>query len=271
MTGGDHAGLVIERVSADVAQVRLDRPDRLNALTPDLVVAVGDAFTDLGQDSSCRVIVLTGTGRGFCAGLDLASHRDREEDRFRYPGERLDSQERFARMVRAIRAIRQPVIAAVNGPCAGAGFGLTLAADVRIAAASASFHVAAVKIGLSAGECGISYHLPRAIGSTRAFEVMLTGRPIDATEAERIGLVSRAVPDAELAGAAMDVAEAIRGNSPFAVRMTKQVMWANLDAQSLDHGLELENRTQILATMTRDSPEAMRAFLEKRSPNFSGE
>ena len=144
-----------------------------------------------------------------------------------------------------------------------------LAADIRIAATSARFHVASVKIGLSGGECGISYHLPRHVGSARAFEILLTGRPFDATEADRIGLVTRVVPDAELLDAALELAAAIAENSPFSVWMTKKVMWQNLDA-TFDAALELENRTQILAVMTADAREAMHAFVEKRPPTFEG-
>jgi enoyl-CoA hydratase len=178
-------------------------------------------------------------------------------------------QEKFASMIRTIRTLRQPVIAAVNGAAAGAGLGLALACDVRVAAASASFHVAAVKIGLSAGECGISYHLPRHIGTSRAFEHMLTGRPIPAADAERYGLVSRVVPDGEVLGAALDIAREIAANSPFAVWQTKQVMRNNIDAD-FEGALAVENRAQILAVHTDDAGEAMRAFVEKRAPSFTG-
>jgi enoyl-CoA hydratase len=172
-------------------------------------------------------------------------------------------------MPRTIRGLDQAVIAAVNGPAAGAGLGIALAADVRVAASSATFHIAAVKIGLSAGECGISYHLPRHIGTSRAFELMLTGRPIDAAEADRIGLVSRLVPDGQAVAEALDIADAITANSPFAIRQTKAVMWANLD-NGFQNALDLENRTQILAVLTEDANEAMRAFTQKRPPVFTG-
>ena len=129
--------------------------------------------------------------------------------------------------------------------------------------------MAAVKIGLSAGECGISYHLPRAIGTARAFEVMLTGRPIRAEEAERIGLVSQVVAQDQVVPTALEIADAICANSPFAIWQTKQVMWQNL-AASFDQAIELENRTQILAVGTEDFAEATRAFVEKRPPVFRG-
>jgi enoyl-CoA hydratase len=130
--------------------------------------------------------------------------------------------------------------------------------------------VGAVKIGLSAGECGISYLLPRLVGASRAFEVMLTGRPIQATEAERIGLVSQVVADDELLLAAITLAEGIVANAPFAVWMTKELMWTNLDASSFEAALSIENRTQMLAFATNDREEAVRAFLEKRPPVFVG-
>ena len=173
--------------------------------------------------------------------------------------------------MRRLRSLDKVVIAAVNGVAVGVGFALTLGADIRIASRSASFHVGAVRIGLTAGECGISYHLPRLIGASRAFEVMLTGRPVQADEAERIGLVSRLVDDnADLLAQALDLAGQVLRNSPYATRHTKQLMWANLDAASLDAAIELENRAQVLALMTDDFHEASRAFIEKRPPVFTG-
>ncbi|WP_131746668.1 enoyl-CoA hydratase-related protein [Frankia sp. Cppng1_Ct_nod] len=269
-TGDADESVVVSWPRPSVAQVTLSRPGRLNALTFAMVEELSDTFARLGTGGRARVIVLTGAGRAFCAGLDLAGHVQSTMTRRRGPAERLRGQERFAAMVRTIRAIPQPVVAAVNGAAAGAGMALALAADVRVAAASARFHVAAVKIGLSAGECGISYHLPRYVGSSRAFEIMLTGRPVDGAEADRIGLVSRVVDDADLLDRTLDTAEAICSNSPFAVAMTKKIMWANLEA-GFDAAIELENRTQILASMTADSAEAMQAFIEKRPPVFTGE
>ncbi len=261
-----------------IALVRLNRPERLNALSPDLVRAIPDAFRRVGADEACRAVILTGAGRGFCAGLDLqgAAGVDLQQSPGgdglgRGPARRLVGQETFVEMVRTLRSMRQPVIAAVNGPAAGAGFALALGADIRIASRSARFHVAAVKIGLSAGECGMSYLLPRYVGAARAFEILLTGRPFDAEEAERIGLVARVVDDGTVVDAAIEIAEQIVANSPFSMWMTKQVVWANLDAASFDAAIELENRTQILATMTADSAEAIRAFVEKRAPVFRGE
>jgi enoyl-CoA hydratase len=267
----DHrdSSVLLDWPSPDVALVTLNRPERLNALTPTVVDRLCATLQQAGNEGPCRAIVLTGAGRGFCAGMDIAAGLASDESAPRNVPTRMASQERYASMVRTIRALRQPVIAAVNGAAAGAGMGLALACDARIAAASAAFHVAAVKIGLSAGECGISYHLPRHIGTSRAFEHMLTGRPITADEADRYGLVSRVVPDGEAVSAALEIATAICANSPFAIWQTKQVMWANLDT-SFEGALAVENRAQILAVCSDDAQEAMRAFVEKRQPTFTG-
>jgi enoyl-CoA hydratase len=182
----DESPVLVDWLQPEIAVVRLNRPHRLNALTPDMVDLFDATLRDLSANVDCRVVVVvTGTGRGFCAGLDLGDmvEQDRIDESI---GHVLRTQERFAAIVRATRGLRQPVIAAVNGAAAGAGLALVLGCDIRLAAESAAFYVAAVKIGLSAGECGISYHLPRLVGSSRAFEIMLTGRPVRAEEALRI-------------------------------------------------------------------------------------
>jgi enoyl-CoA hydratase len=268
--------VVIERPEPGIAVVRLNRPDRLNALTPAMVDSIVDALRGVGRDRGVRVVVLTGSGRAFCAGLDLSDFSAGGEEReggagpgSASPVTHFDGQERFAAMVRAVRSIDQPVIAAINGPVAGAGMGLALSADIRVCSESARFHVAAVKVGLSAGECGMSWHLPRLVGMSRAMEIFLTGRPVGSAEAERIGLVSRVIPDGAVVDAALELGRAISANSPFGVRMTKRVAWQNLEV-GFEAALELENRTQILALMTEDSREAIEAFLAKRTAGFTG-
>ena len=268
MTATEEPTVTVERPRDGVAVVRFNRPERLNALVPEMVDRFAEQVRAAGSDRSVRAIIVTGAGRGFCAGLDITAFVGRDGVE-RTSVDRFDNQERFAAMVRAVRSVEQPVIAAVNGPVAGAGLGVALGADIRVAADSAVFHVAAVKIGLSAGECGISWHLPRLIGMSRAMEIMLTGRPVQADEAERIGLVSRVVPAEQVLEAAMETAAAIAANSPFAVRMTKRVAWTNLGL-TLEDALEMENRTQILAVTTDDSREAMRAFAEKRAAVYTG-
>lgn len=265
----------LDRRHEGVAVVTLNRPERLNALSQMTVRRLCASLDALATDEAVRVVVLTGAGRGFCAGWDLASPLT-DATGTELPGpptvaDYCTGQELFAGMVRRLRSLGKVVIAAVNGVAVGAGFALTLGADIRIASRAAAFHVGAVRIGLTAGECGISYHLPRLIGASRAFEVMLTGRPIPAEEAERIGLVSRLVDDAaELLPQALVLAEQVLRNSPYATRHTKQIMWANLDAGGLDAAIELENRAQVLALMTEDFKEASAAFVQKRAPVFSG-
>jgi len=180
-------------------------------------------------------------------------------------------QKMIAGLVPKMRAVPQPVIAAVNGAASGGGLALALASDVRIAAASARFNVAFIRVGLSGCDIGVSWMLPRLIGASRAFELLLTGRLIDAREADRIGLVTRVVPDGEVVDAALETAELIAGNSPFGVRMTKEVMWSQLEIGSLQAGIDLENRTQVLSSFTGDLTEAMSAFAEKRPPHFTDE
>jgi enoyl-CoA hydratase len=256
----------LEQPRPGVRILRLNRPDRLNALNLELLDAVIGALEEIDTDADCRVLIVTGAGRAFCAGSDLDGAREREGDGV---AANLVRQQTFASLPTRLRNLEVPVIAAVNGPCVGAGFGIALGADIRVAAESASFHVGAIKRGLSGGECGMSYALPRAIGTSRAFEVLLTGRPIEAEEAERIGLVSRLTADAELIPTALEIAGEIIANSPFGVSMTKAVCWSNLD-HNRDAAIDLENRTQILTSETEDFGEALRAWQEKREPVFKG-
>lgn len=260
----------VEHIADGLAVVRLNRPDRLNALSQEAVAALTATLGSIAADESLRVVILTGEGRGFCAGWDLKSKLQGEEGGEPGVSSLYAGQERFAGMIRRIRGLDKIVIAAVNGVAVGAGLGLALASDIRIAARSASFHIGAIRIGLTSGECGISYHLPRLIGASRAFERMLTGRPIDAEEAARIGLVSAVTEDAELLESAMAMAGDILRNSPYSIRHTKRLMWANLEASGLDAALELENRAQVLALLTDDFAEASAAFAEKRAPRFTG-
>jgi enoyl-CoA hydratase len=266
--------ILLDTSRPHIAQIRFNRPKALNALRHDTVRRLCGLLDELAKDETIRIVVLTGAGRGFCAGWDLKSPLTDSSGAplTGTPGvtDFVRGQELFAGMVKRLRSLDKVVIAAVNGVALGAGFALTLAADVRLASRSASFHVGAVRIGLTAGECGISYHLPRLIGASRAFEIMLSGRPLDSAEAERVGLVSAVVDDEQLLERALALAEQILGNSPYATRHTKQLMWANLAAGSLDAAIELENRAQVLALMTEDFREASTAFAEKRAPRYVG-
>jgi enoyl-CoA hydratase len=263
------------RVSEPAPGVRvltLDRPDRLNAMSAELISDLHRAIDTLAADDSFRVVVITGAGRGFCAGLDLKERPSRQPGAAdRSPQSRMHVQQAIAALVPKLRNLRQPVIAAVNGPASGGGFALALASDIRIAAASAKFNAAFVRIGLSGCDIGVSWLLPRLIGASRSHELLLTGRLVDAAEADRIGLVSRVVPDGEVLEAALATAAEITANSPMGVWMTKEVAWSQLEIGSLQAGLDLENRTQIMTTFTRDHEEQIAAFLEKRPADYRNE
>lgn len=250
-----------------VQLVRLQRPERLNALSAEVLQGLHDAFDALAADVSCRVVVLTGAGRGFCAGLDLVENADTlSEAADRSPQQRMQLQKHIAALVPKLRALPQPVVAAVNGPAAGGGLALALASDIRLAAPSARFDIAFLQIGVSACDIGVSWLLPRLIGASRAFEILLTGRTVSADDAARLGLVSQVVPD--VVDAALNVAQQIARHSPMGVRMTKEVMWSQLEVASLTAGIDLENRTQILTSFTRDQDEALKAYQERRQPAF---
>jgi enoyl-CoA hydratase len=177
-------------------------------------------------------------------------------------------QKRLAALMTALRALPQPVIAAVNDAATGGGLALALACDVRIAGSSARFGDAFVRIGLSGRDVGVSGLLPRLIGASRAFELLLTGRVTDSAEADRIGLVSMVVADHELLQRAIAVAREIAANSPFGVRLTKEVMWNQLEIGSMTAGIALENSTQVMTTFTQDQAEAVAAFREQRPAEF---
>ena len=260
----------IDHPQDGVTRITLNRPERLNALNAALVGELHATLADIASDRACRVVVLTGAGRGFCAGLDLSGYgtppghqpKDRVQDTFA-------TQTHIASLVPRLRSLPQPVISAVNGPAAGGGLALALASDVRIAAVSARFNVAFVRLGISGCDIGVSWLLPRLIGASRAWEMMLTGRLLDAEEADRIGLVLKVVADDELQSAALETAALIVANSPWGIRMTKEVMWSQLEIGSLQAGIDLENRTQVLSSGTGEMQEAISAFLEKRVPNFN--
>ena len=258
---------VIRReLESGIHVVELNRPGRLNAISTGLMEALHGELAVLAEDRAARVVVLTGRGRGFCAGLDLAELGDGDG-----PGPaqaRMRHQKRLAALMTALRALPQPVIAAVNGAATGGGLALALACDVRIAGSSARFGDAFVRIGLSGCDVGVSWLLPRLIGASRAFELLLTGRVIDSAEADRIGLVSRVVADHELLQRAIAVAREIVANSPFGVRLTKEVMWNQLEIGSMTAGIALENSTQVMTTFTQDQAEAVAAFREQRPAEF---
>lgn len=259
------ATVTFEIVEPRVGLITLNRPERMNAINAEWLADLHAIFDRLQDDRSVRAVIVTGAGRGFCAGYDLKDDYDLAGAP---ASEQLDLQERIAAIAERLMRMRQPVIAAINGPCAGGGLALALAADLRVAARSANFHVANARIGLSAGESGISWLFPRLVGLSRCMEVLLTGRPFDAEEADRMGLLSRLVDDAALMETALGIARAIAANPPFAMRMSKDVIYANLSAPDLRTAAAIENRTQLLCGATGEMAETVRAFREKRAPRY---
>lgn len=255
----------------DVALITLNRPAKLNPMNEALIDGIYRACDEIEARPDLRVAILTGAGRGFCAGADLSGWGRDEVRGAEGQGQVqqfMAMQQRITGVVPRLQRLKVPVIAAVNGAAAGGGFALVLACDVRIAAASARFNVAFIRIGLSACDVGTSWLLPRIVGAGRAHELMLTGRIFDAAEAERIGLVTEVVPDDALLDAALTKAEEIAANAPWAVFQTKEVMWAALEIPGRQAAVDLENRTQVLAGITADALEARLAFVEKRPPEF---
>src|SRR3954468_18505901 len=204
--------VLVDKPRPEITLVTLNRPERMNAMAFDVMIPLREALEELSRDNETRVVVLTGAGHGFCSGADL-------EDSGHVPNIggltrttiALRSMELLDNVIMALRKMHHPVIAAINGAAIGGGFCLSLAADIRVASDAAYFRAAGINNGLTSTELGISYLLPRAIGSSRAFDIMLTGRDVDADEAERIGLVSRVVPAEELVAAAVEVGTRIAG------------------------------------------------------------
>jgi enoyl-CoA hydratase len=260
----------ISKPRPHVSLITLNRPERLNALSFDTVVPLHDAILAAGADNDTWAIVLTGAGRGFCSGLDLEDHGI-PPGIAGLPMSRIATRAMavFADLVPAMRNVPQPIIGAINGAAYGGGLCLAVACDIRLGAESATFCGAGIKNGLTGTELGVSWILPRMIGAAHAFELILTGREVGAQEALRIGLVSRVVPDAQLAGAALDTAEQICAHSPHGVAMTKRVLWSNLETGSLHAAMDLEARNQLLVRLTTNNlDEAIRARREGRKPNY---
>jgi enoyl-CoA hydratase len=254
---------------AGVTLLTLNRPERLNAMTSELVAELSARLTDIARDKDCRVVVLTGSGRGFCAGLDLEHYDDDPA-----PGIKMSVIDAFqrqrdiARLAGQLHTLPQPVISAVNGPAAGGGLALVCASDIRIAAVPALFAASFIRAGFSACDIGVSWLLPRIVGTGRAHELMLTGRRCSSDEAMRIGLVTEVVEEPDLMDVTLAKAAEVMLNPPFSVELTKQGMWASVENPSFFGAVEFENRQQILTSMTEDRDEATRAFLEKRAPTY---
>lgn len=237
----------------------------------DVMVPLKEVLENISYDNSVRVVVLTGAGKGFSSGADHKSAGSVPHVQgLTRPTYALRSMQILDDVILAVRRLHQPVIAAVNGAAIGGGLCLALAADIRVASHGAYFRAAGINNGLTASELGLSYLLPRAIGSSRAFEIMLTGRDIDAEEAERIGLVSRQVPDDQLLETCYDMAERIAAFSRPGVELTKRTLWSGLDAASLEGHMQAEGLGQLFVRLlTGNFEEAVAARAEKRPPVFT--
>jgi len=262
--------VLVEKPRPHVTVVTLNRPTRMNAMAFDVMIPFRDALAEISADNDTRVVVLTGAGHGFCSGADLESAGILPNtDGLGAPLKALRAMELLDDVVLAIRGMHQPVIAAVNGPAIGGGFCLSLAADVRVASETAYFRAAGINNGLTASELGLSYLLPRAVGSSRAAEIMLTGRDVDAAEAERIGLVSAVTPGDDLLKRCYAMAERIISFSHTGIELTKRSLWSSLDAASLEAHLRYEGTAQLFVRLTTQNfEEAVRARKERRQPEF---
>jgi enoyl-CoA hydratase len=263
--------VLVEHPRPHVALITLNRPERMNSMAFDVMVPLKEVLENIAYDNSVRVVVLTGAGKGFSSGADHKSAGSVPHVQgLTRPTYALRSMQILDDVILALRRLHQPVIAAVNGAAIGGGLCLALAADIRVASQGAYFRAAGINNGLTASELGLSYLLPRAIGSSRAFEIMLTGRDIDAQEAERIGLVSRQVPDDQLLETCYDMAERIAAFSRPGVELTKRTLWSGLDAASLEGHMQAEGLGQLFVRLlTGNFEEAVAARAEKRPPVFT--
>ncbi len=262
--------LLVDEPAKHVRRLTLNRPEQLNAMTAELCQALHDELSALARERSCRAAILTGAGRGFCAGLDLHGYGAApENDGSDEPRDRLANQEHMSRLILALRALPQPVIAAVNGPAAGFGLALALGCDIRYAAPEAVFRAAFINIGVSNCDMATSWLLPRLIGASRSHELMLTGRRVGAEEALQMGLVADVAGDERLAERALEAAVQIASLAPWGVRLTKRGAWTALELPSEQAAVEYEDRQQIMSTFGRAVPEAIEAFLQKRDAEFA--
>ena len=250
----------------EVLWATMDRPDSLNALNRALVEELRDFFVGLYWRHEIRVVVLRGAGANFCAGLDLKEPRGNQP---RTVSAGLIGQRQISEIVIAMRRCPQPIIALVDGAASGGGFALALASDVRVATPTLKMNAAFIKIGLSACDIGVSYFLPRMLGSSVAAELMLTGRFLRAERALALGLVSAVVAPDQLEAEARGLLDDMLRTTPLGLRLTKESLNHAIDAQGLEAAIAMEDRNQILCAQGEDFGEGVRAFLEKRPPDYS--
>lgn len=259
------SGELLIEARGQIEIATLNRPARLNALSEGLVDELNDYFGGLAARPAVRVVILRGAGRGFCAGLDIQEDRSSDET----PVLRtLRTQTSIGNIYRKMRACPQPIIALGHGAAAGGGLSLMLAADVRYAAPGFRCNAAYIRIGLGGCDMASSYFLPRLVGASLASEMILTGRFIDAERALSAGLVSEIVAEDELLDRGLALAEEMLATSPWGLRLSKQALNLNVDAQSLDAAMAIEDRQQVILSATEDHKEALAAFLGKRPPAY---
>lgn len=262
--------VTVFRPHEHVAVVTLDRPEVLNALSIDLAIELDRTLVEVGDDNSVRVMILTGAGRAFCSGLDLKDYGVVPNIDGLQVGQIAQRSMRvYSRLVTTLRGLRQPVIAAVNGPAYGGGMCLAMACDLRFAAPTATFNATGIVNGLTSTEMAAAWLLPRQIGVTHANDLLLTGRVVEVDEALRMGLVSRLADD--VMAEALSTATRMAEFSPYGLAMTKDVIWANLEIGSLAAAVELEDRNQLMLGFTDNLPEAIRAFGQDRTPVYTDE
>ena len=262
--------ILVDEPSPGVKRITLNRPEALNAFTFDMYQALIAALESMQHDPDTRVIILTGAGRGFCAGHDT---RGAGVATWVRPGLGKIQAGKYTmsvlgRIPPLMRSMPQPIIAAVNGAAAGIGYALALAAEICIAGQSAKF-VNVIHNAATGTELGMSYMLPRAVGTQRAAEILLTARAVPADEAERIGLVLRAVPDEALMDEALRLADAIAVNSPVGIWLTKEALWRSQESGSLEAAIDFETRAVLASQSTADAVEKRASAQEKRRPKFT--
>ncbi|WP_101759806.1 enoyl-CoA hydratase/isomerase family protein [Oceanicoccus sp. KOV_DT_Chl] len=264
--------VVQQKINNDILEIKLNRPEVMNAISPQMLDELIDAFQQAQLDRSVRVIIVTGEGKGFCAGADLTTQSGpgsiQGTEGMSQLGFVYKYQERIAEAALAIHECDKPVIAAINGAAVGGGLAFALACDLRVAAKGAKFGSVFIKTGLSSCDIGVSYFLPKLINPTKAMELMLTGRIFKAEEADQLGLLNALVEPEQLREKAIEYASAIAENSEYGVWMTKKGFWNNINAPSLRHAMEIENRTQALGYFTGCMEEMMAAFSEGRTPKW---
>ena len=258
--------LTFEEPEKGIGLITLNRPERLNAMNRAMLDDLYALFADLAKREDVRVLILAGAGKGFCSGADLKDDKLSGEEGlklFSAASIHLEKiQKVYADVIQVMVKQPQPIIAVVNGAAAGGGFCLALASDVIIAGPKARFIASFINIGLSGGELGTTYFLPRAVGRAKAAEILMTGRTVEAEEADRIGLVSRLVDEDALMETAMQTARTMLGKTPLGLRQTKEALRLNLNAPNLESAIELENRNQSILCCAPEFFEAVMAFVK---------